>query len=187
MVYPSHRRAMMNAQDFDTTIATGRSYGFVEFESEDYEVANVMREVRPGEEPNVVTSLVTSTGLHRPVLDVDVQHDIVNSRLRLDIGHIRRSLLPELVKALNSAGIPQRTEPYAQTTYLTIDLSVPYHLVPSSTPGHSHLYLNVDVPWDEYKKLLLVLAHLCVVQRGWVDTAVKHGRSVARLPWIAKS
>jgi len=28
-----------------------------------------------------------------------------------------------------------------------IDLDVPAMLVPSSTPGHSHLYIDIEVPW----------------------------------------
>lgn len=177
---------MITLTNFDADIAHGRSYGFVEFKSTDYEVANLLRDPRPGEAPNVVTSLVTSTGLHRPVLDLDVPHDITDSRLRMDVGYMRRSSVPELMDALSNAGIPQQPVLVMRNPYLFIDLSVPYHLVPSSTPGHSHLYLDVDVAWGTYRELLLTLSKMCVVQAGWVNTAVKHERSVTRLPWIVK-
>ena len=70
--------------------------------------------------------------------------------------------------------------------YPVIDLDVPVHLVPSSTPGHSHLYINVGMSFEDYTRILLALAQAGVVEEGYVEASIRRGRSDVRLPWIQK-
>mgnify|MGYP007071565893 CR=1 FL=1 len=67
-----------------------------------------------------------------------------------------------------------------------IDLDFPAMLVPSSTPGHSHLYLDVQLGWTEYFDLLQDLREHRIVQAGFVDHAHQRGLTVVRMPWFTK-
>ena len=67
-----------------------------------------------------------------------------------------------------------------------IDIDIPAYLIPSSTEGHSHLYFDVEVPWDKYANLLRALADAGIVERGYADASEANGFSVLRLPWVKK-
>jgi hypothetical protein len=69
---------------------------------------------------------------------------------------------------------------------VAIDVDLPAKLLPSSTPGHSHLYIDVDIPWDKYKKLLEVLADCDIIERGYARASIKRGYTSVRPPWVPK-
>jgi len=67
-----------------------------------------------------------------------------------------------------------------------LDIDVPAVLVPSSTPGHHHLYIDVYVTWDKYVVLLDALADCGVVERGYVSASKERGFTAVRLPWVRR-
>lgn len=67
-----------------------------------------------------------------------------------------------------------------------LDIDIPAALIPSSTPGHSHLYIDRLLSWPQYEKLLAALADAGIIERGYYDTAVKRKATFVRLPWIKK-
>ena len=67
-----------------------------------------------------------------------------------------------------------------------IDLDVPAYLLPSSTKGHSHLYIDVPVSADKYMDLLFLLADMGIVERGYANVSERKGYSSVRLPWVKK-
>lgn len=67
-----------------------------------------------------------------------------------------------------------------------IDVDVKARLVPSSTPGHSHAYIDHEMPWDDYLLLLRVLTQVGIVQKGFYDSAVRRGTTLLRLPHVRK-
>lgn len=69
---------------------------------------------------------------------------------------------------------------------LLLDLDVPAWLVPSSTEGHSHLYVDVKIPTPTYYALLDALADAGVIQRGYANSSKHRGGTALRLPWIKK-
>jgi hypothetical protein len=69
---------------------------------------------------------------------------------------------------------------------LLLDLDVPAWLVPSSTPGHSHLYVDVKIPTPTYFALLDALAAAGVIQQGYANSSKHRGGTALRLPWIKK-
>ena len=70
---------------------------------------------------------------------------------------------------------------------VAIDLDVEAYLVPSSTPGHSHLYIGGrPIPHDDYMELLRVLAKCYVIEPGYAEVSIKRGHSDLRLPWVDK-
>lgn len=52
-----------------------------------------------------------------------------------------------------------------------IDLDVPHEYRESSTPGHAHLLLDIDIPWEKYLQWLELSAELGIVQSGWVKAS----------------
>lgn len=68
-----------------------------------------------------------------------------------------------------------------------LDIDLPAALLPSSTPGHSHLYIDHELSWRDYKKLMKVLAKVGIVEPGFVDASIHRGYSAVRLPWVKKT
>lgn len=69
---------------------------------------------------------------------------------------------------------------------LLLDLDVPAYLIPSTTPGHSHLYVDARIPEDRYFDLLDALAEAGVIEHGYAGASRAKGGSYLRLPWIKK-
>lgn len=70
--------------------------------------------------------------------------------------------------------------------YPVLDLDIPAHLVPSTTPGHSHLYLDVPVSEDAFWKMCEALAEAGVLHSGYVSACRSRGYTSVRLPWVKK-
>lgn len=69
---------------------------------------------------------------------------------------------------------------------LMLDLDVPATLVPSSTEGHSHLYIDVPVDWPKYQKVLEALADAGVLEPGYVSASIERQHTALRLPGVKK-
>lgn len=69
---------------------------------------------------------------------------------------------------------------------LVLDIDVPAALIPSSTPGHSHLYINTYMPWQVYEKLLDALAEAGILEPGYVGASKARKATAVRLPWVSK-
>ena len=71
---------------------------------------------------------------------------------------------------------------------LAIDLDIPATLVPSSTPGHHHLYIETvgGIPHHRYMSLLSALADAGVIEKGYAEVSIARGHSDLRLPWVSK-
>lgn len=67
-----------------------------------------------------------------------------------------------------------------------LDLDIPAELVASSTPGHSHLYIDHLLTWENYQKLLDALVEAGIIEHGFVATSKKRGSTMVRLPWVHK-
>lgn len=67
-----------------------------------------------------------------------------------------------------------------------IDIDVPIRVVPSTTPGHGHLYIDVPMDWDHYLAILTALVDAGVVERGYVMASECRKATHVRLPWVKK-
>lgn len=68
-----------------------------------------------------------------------------------------------------------------------LDIDLPCELVPSSTPGHFHLYFpTVALTWDEYAELLEALVKVGIVESRYVHHSTRRGQTLLRLPGITK-
>lgn len=67
-----------------------------------------------------------------------------------------------------------------------IDIDHRVAVVESSTAGHSHLFVDVMMPWEDLVKLLEVLAEIGLVEPGYVNASKARGYTAVRLPWVSK-
>lgn len=67
-----------------------------------------------------------------------------------------------------------------------IDIDVPMTFVPSSTPGHGHLYIDVPMTWENYERLLTVMAEVGIVEEGYLRASKTRKATHLRLPWVRK-
>lgn len=67
-----------------------------------------------------------------------------------------------------------------------IDLDIPAALVPSSTPGHFHLYIDKVMPWRKYKRLLKAMVKAGLVEEGYYKVSCRRKETHLRVPWVRK-
>lgn len=67
-----------------------------------------------------------------------------------------------------------------------IDIDWPCELVPSSTPGHFHLYIDKALTWGQYVRLLMVMVEVGLVEEGYVAASVRDGATILRRPGVTK-
>lgn len=68
-----------------------------------------------------------------------------------------------------------------------LDVDLPVHVVPSSTPGHCHLYIDKAMSWGQYARLITVLAEVGIVEPGYAGASFERGHTAVRAPWIKKA
>lgn len=67
-----------------------------------------------------------------------------------------------------------------------LDIDFPVVALPSSTPGHSHLYIDKAMPWDDYEKLLVVLVEIGLLEEGYLGASRMRHYTAVRAPWVKK-
>jgi hypothetical protein len=67
-----------------------------------------------------------------------------------------------------------------------LDLDIPATLMPSTTEGHYHLYLDVEIPEKDYRNLLGSLASVGIIQQGFKAQMTRRGATFVRPPWVKK-
>jgi hypothetical protein len=81
------------------------------------------------------------------------------------------------------AGIPEEEE---ASHWPVLDIDFPVSLVPSSTIGHYHLYLEKRLTWKQYEKLLKALAEAGIIEEGYLKQALDRGQTFVRVPGNTK-
>lgn len=92
-------------------------------------------------------------------------------------------------EVVTSEVIQSQNENIALTNGLhspVLDIDIPAHLVPSSTPGHSHLYFDHLMTWRQYKRFLKALAKVGILENGYVKASIRRGHTAVRVPWLKK-
>ncbi len=89
--------------------------------------------------------------------------------------------------SLDNADIVSSAFSYPSNQHMVVlDIDVPATLVPSSTPGHSHLYIDAPMDWDVYSALLDALGDAGILEPGYVGASKARGFTAVRLPWVSK-
>lgn len=67
-----------------------------------------------------------------------------------------------------------------------LDIDLGCKLIPSTNVGHYHLYIDKQMSWDKYKKLLEALKDGGIIEPGYYQAALARKYTGVRLPWIRK-
>lgn len=67
-----------------------------------------------------------------------------------------------------------------------LDIDIPAALVDSTTPGRHHLYIDAQMSWETYVRLLDVMAEAGILEIGYVKASIERGFTAVRLPWVRK-
>lgn len=67
-----------------------------------------------------------------------------------------------------------------------IDFDVPIEVYPSSQLGHHHLYINKEITWEQYQKILTAFVEAGLVEPGYKNAALSNGYTCVRKPGVLK-
>lgn len=67
-----------------------------------------------------------------------------------------------------------------------LDLDFPCQLIPSSTPGKFHLYMDKEVTWLQYANVLTAMAAAGLLEPGYVGASIAAGATFVRKPGVYK-
>ena len=67
-----------------------------------------------------------------------------------------------------------------------LDIDIPARLVESSTPGHSHLYIDIPLTWRQYKRLLRAMMKAGIIEKEFYKASVARKATHLRPPWTEK-
>lgn len=68
-----------------------------------------------------------------------------------------------------------------------IDLDFPHHIEPSSTPGHHHLFLDVEMSNFRWFVLMCALKYAGIVELGFFVWSIRRWGNFVRIPGLSKS
>lgn len=65
-----------------------------------------------------------------------------------------------------------------------LDIDHACRLVPSETPGHFHLYIEVPMTWEQYRAIIVALAEGGVIEEGYASASLaRRCTFVSPRPW----
>lgn len=69
-----------------------------------------------------------------------------------------------------------------------LDLDFETRLVPSTTKGHYHLYLDgIEMNWTDYQQWLQATAKAGIIEQGYFEASVRRRMTCVRPPGVFKS
>ena len=104
-------------------------------------------------------------------------------------GHYTPADAYEMTEDVNSAMVVTSLVPgrsFSPTHKLVIDIDLPAKLIPSSTEGHFHLYVDHEIEDRKYWKLIHALVDAGLVEQGYLGASEQRGFTAVRLPWVKK-
>lgn len=94
-------------------------------------------------------------------------------------GWERKAATIETAEVVSSKLIDGRHAP-------VLDIDFQAYLIPSSTHGHYHLYLDKPMTWRKYKRMLRALASAGVIEKGYAKASISRRHTAVRVPWLKK-
>lgn len=111
------------------------------------------------------------------LMNVDFQADYDGDDHRRQVRGVEQANV--VTSMMVEPGLPIRHRP-------VLDIDVPLVAIPSSTPGHWHLYIDRQMTWQAYRRLLLALGEAGILEAGYVSASIEREHSALRLPWVRK-
>lgn len=66
------------------------------------------------------------------------------------------------------------------------DIDYEARLIPSTTEGHYHLYLDQPCTWRQYRRVLKAMAKAGIVQPGFAKMSIRRKQAFLRPPGVKK-
>ena len=139
-----------------------------------------MRKVKSGSGSTVTEDLVRIPSGALPVPGSTERRYYIINKIPAGYAWAEQQEVPEEEATLVASTTQRNTHAPA------IDLDVPAFLVPSSTPGHSHLYIDVEMSWWKYRVLLWVLKFTGIIEPGYYRASIHRKASFLRRPGVMK-
>lgn len=115
---------------------------------------------------------------------VDFKQDYLNPAIEQDnIEHA--NVATSLVDRLGSSHISEGRA-IRQMHKVLLDIDMPVHAEKSTTPGHSHLFIDKEITWEQYLDIIKAFARAGIVEVGYLQACQDRGYSAVRLPWVKK-
>jgi hypothetical protein len=152
---------------------------------------------------NLISSESYDGTYHLPVIDIDVESDLIelpddgyNYTVRVPIScatanrveRLRNTLIKYNLILPDSLISVAPDNSSKEHVFLTIPFSFPGNAfrVPSSSPGHSHLYLDHPLNWSSYHSLLISFVRCGIVEESYYNIAKARGKTLVRKPGVYK-
>jgi hypothetical protein len=92
---------------------------------------------------------------------------------------------PTLIRDIEQANVITSKTNNSNTHKPVLDIDLPIKVIESS-PGKHHLYIDKEMTWDQYSRLLLAMTDAGILEDGYVRASLERGFTALRLPWIKK-
>lgn len=69
---------------------------------------------------------------------------------------------------------------------VVLDIDHPVKALSSSTKGHSHLFIDKEISWRDYKRIMKAFVKAGIVEPGFMRASVARGWTAVRVPWVKK-
>lgn len=121
--------------------------------------------------------------IHYTALDLKIKSEpLLVSLAKYDMAEDRWPDNPDVANLISS-----RIDEKGKIHKPILDLDIPIRLEPSSTPGHHHLYIDVDVSWPRYAAMLTGLYLAGVIEMGFWVWSLRRKGTFVRKPGIKKT
>lgn len=91
---------------------------------------------------------------------------------------------------IREVGEPDALDPFPEAPgrfhMLALDIDVPATLRPSSTPGHHHLLVDLDIPEEHLFEFLDAAVKIGLIEEGYAEVSKSRGETFVRAPWVTK-
>jgi hypothetical protein len=150
--------------------------------------------VESSEKNAQLVSSLTKSGLHAPVLDIDFPTTVTKNgdefRVCISTAVPSGKQMQRLNRRLATCGLAASQDSSELESKpadgVVITLNVPVELVPSSTAGHFHLYIDREITWANYRWLLLAMRDAGLIGQDFCTMCLGSLQSFVRKPNVTK-
>jgi hypothetical protein len=151
--------------------------------------------IRVPREQAILVGSLCENGSHAPILDIDFSAEVVRLANRKYAAVYFNKIIPfkkfsDFLEVLQAVGLVsgdfrKLAEWMIQPAsgYVSIlEVEFPIQLIPSTTPGHYHLYLDRKISWEQYILVLESAHEAGIINKGFYEMSIKNGQSMVLLP-----
>lgn len=155
---------------------------------------NTDRVICEPDKANLVSSQTNVKGFHLPVIDLDFTHLYIESlnaaKSLVHLCNIPKNSIhrwrPKLLLKIWNYVFNVHDSFWAFDKLILI-LPAHHEYIPSTTPGHGHLYLDVPVTRVKLFLLLFALRQAGIIEKGYFRWSVRRGSCFVRPPGVIKT